>query len=76
LTALLVAASKRSPAICPVIFARSANWLVREGCGIDSYQIVPAVSYAGLPNACATNTKARFGIPELMCTPPESAGPT
>jgi hypothetical protein len=39
----LVAASKRSPAICAVIFARSANWLVRESCSIDSYQIVPAV---------------------------------
>ena len=40
-----------------------------------SYQIAPPVSQALPPRLLAASTKARFGIPELMCTPPESAGP-
>ena len=54
----------------------SANVLVRESWSIVSYQIRPAVSQAWPPSACATSTKARLGMPELRCTPPESDGPS
>ena len=44
----------------------------RRGSRIVSYQMRPARSHALPPIAFAVRQKARFGIPELMCTPPLS----
>ena len=37
------------------------------------YQMRPARSHACPPRAVATSSKALFGMPELMCTPPLSS---
>src|SRR6478752_9284273 len=68
-------APKSSLAEAAVARAKAPNVAFGDSVPPDrvSYQICPGASQALPPRAVATRQNARFGMPELMCTPPLSA---
>src|SRR5437867_1580734 len=65
----------RFSAACTVAVPNVANVAAAGSVGdvSTSYQTSPAPSHEVPPIPVAARQKARFGIPELMCTPPSSS---
>src|SRR5216684_1090927 len=65
-----------SPAMATVARAKSWNCAVGDSFSVSTrYQMRPSTTQVKPPSAVAARLKARFGMPELMCTPPLSSEP-